>query len=115
MELTTFTRLTKLKESFFGLPMVVSGVYLASLSSSFESPFHLRLLAVFPAFFFARFGGMALNQLIDRKIDAKNPRTKDRVLPTNKATPKQVSWIVCGTLLGFVLSCALINTTCFLL
>lgn len=110
MQIATFNRLTKFTESFFGLPFLFSGLYLG-WPANIEL---YKLVWVLPAFFCARISGMAFNQLIDRKIDAKNPRTKTRVLPANEANIKQAMLVALTTLFGFILSSAFINQLCFL-
>ena len=111
-EFACFNRLTKLKESLFGLPIVLAGSYLG-WASCVENPFSWRLLAIIPAFFGARVSGMAFNQLIDRTIDAKNPRTQERVLPSGEVDPQKVKWIAISSLLVCVASCAILNWLCF--
>ena len=50
----------------------------------------------------ARTAGMSANRLIDARIDAKNPRTADRLIPSNRIRPSAV-------LLVLVLSLALLG------
>jgi 4-hydroxybenzoate polyprenyltransferase len=58
---------------------------------------------------------MAYNRLVDADIDAKNPRTQGRELPSGRIAPWQVKALVflCG--MGFVLTCSFINRLSFLL
>ncbi len=46
---------------------------------------------LFLAFFSARTAGMSLNRLIDRDIDQKNPRTESRLLPSQRASFREIS------------------------
>lgn len=106
-----FKDLTRLEQTLFGLPYVLASILL-SLN---ELSFHLRWLWVLPAFLLARVSGMAFNQLIDRYIDAKNPRTENRPLPGGRVSENQARFIACGGLLLFFCVCHQINALCFLL
>lgn len=107
----TFKDLTRLEQTLFGLPYVFAGALLP-LS---EMSFHLRWLWILPAFLLARISGMAFNQLIDRYIDAKNPRTENRPLPGGRVSENQARLIAWGGLFLFLWVCHQINTFCFLL
>jgi len=111
--LSTFVDLTRFEHSLFGLPFIFAGALL---------PFALQQVAwtinwlwLIPAFLAARISGMAFNQLIDRDLDAHNPRTQNRPLPSGRATLRQARWIAWSGLLAFVLICSQINTLCFFL
>jgi len=51
----------------------------------------------------ARSAAMAFNRLVDRKIDAENPRTKDRHLPAGLLSTKSVAGFLVVCCLGFIL------------
>lgn len=52
---------------------------------------------------------MAFNQLIDCKIDARNPRTQKRAIPSGRITPNQARVVAWSTLVLFILLCLQIN------
>lgn len=112
MNFAAFKDLTRLEQTLFALPMVLSGALL-SLNGQFD--FQMRWLWIFPAFLAARISGMSFNQLIDRHIDAKNPRTQNRAIPSGRVSSMQARLIAWGTLIVFLLSCAQINRYCQLL
>ncbi|MDO4630122.1 MAG: UbiA-like polyprenyltransferase [Planctomycetia bacterium] len=56
---------------------------------------------------FARSAAMAFNRLVDRKIDAKNPRTAMRHLPAGKLSVRQVACFTVVCVVGFIASTAL--------
>ncbi|NGX60967.1 MAG: 4-hydroxybenzoate octaprenyltransferase [Chlamydiae bacterium] len=115
MKLATFQALTRLEQSLFGLPMVFSGVMLALLDPRFELAMaSFSWLCILPAFFFARISGMAFNQLIDHKIDAKNPRTRERVVASGKVSVRSAGFIAWGALALFLLSCGMLSFACLL-
>lgn len=119
LSLKTFVDLTNFQMTLFGLPFIIVGALLPL--SNFDFLFTLgfsdllRCLWILPAFLTARIAGMAFNQLIDREIDAKNPRTASRALPSGRATPKQARMIAWGSLAAFIVICSQINTLCFML
>ena len=63
----------------------------------------------------ARTCAMAFNRIVDRKFDAKNPRTAERHLPTGEISLFS-AWSLCalsGT--GFLVAAGFINTACLVL
>lgn len=110
MNLSTFKDLTRFEQTLFGLPYLMAGALLPFVYD--ELPLSLSLLWIFPAFLFARISGMAFNQLIDSSIDAKNPRTNNRAIPSKKVTVTQAKIIAWGTLFLFMLTCFQINMLC---
>jgi 4-hydroxybenzoate polyprenyltransferase len=54
---------------------------------------------------------MAFNRLVDRKIDAANPRTADRALPTGEVSPAFVSAFVLVSIGVFLLAAWQLNAT----
>lgn len=76
-----FLRLVKIEHSVFALPFA----YVAALAAGFrvsESVHWVDLLLVTVAMIAARTFAMAANRIIDRRIDAQNPRTATRELVT---------------------------------
>ncbi len=79
-----------LKHSLFAIPFAYLGAFLASR----DVP-ELRILFwVGLAFVGARSAAMALNNLVDREIDAMNPRTTSRELPAGKITMSEIWGII---------------------
>jgi len=77
-----FARLVKLEHTVFALPFAYVGAFLAvgGVPSAHD------LLWITVAMVGARSLAMALNRLIDAGIDARNPRTAGRELPSGKLT-----------------------------
>lgn len=71
----------KFEHTLFALPFAYMGMVLAARSMGQVLPTPAQLLWVTMAMVGARSFSMALNRLIDRDLDAKNPRTMDRALP----------------------------------
>jgi 4-hydroxybenzoate polyprenyltransferase len=75
-----FLRDIKLEHSVFALPFAYLGLFFAE--KRFPSVFLLLWITVAMVGF--RTMAMALNRLLDRTIDAENPRTQGRALPQKK-------------------------------
>jgi 4-hydroxybenzoate polyprenyltransferase len=76
--LKKYLNFIKIEHTLFSLPMIYSGVFLASHSY----PSLRLLLLVLGAAIGARLIAMTLNRIIDREIDRHNPRTVHRELPS---------------------------------
>ena len=64
---------------------------------------------------FARSSAMAFNRYLDRKFDAKNPRTAIREIPKGIITEKNALIFVIFNCVAFVICTFFINTICFFL
>lgn len=80
----------KLAHSIFALPFAVLGAFLARTT---EWPgargFALQLALVVVCMVFARTWAMLFNRLMDRRIDAANPRTARRAIPSGRLSVAQ--------------------------
>ncbi|MDD5474203.1 MAG: putative 4-hydroxybenzoate polyprenyltransferase [Candidatus Methanoperedens sp.] len=100
-----------LKHSLFAIPFAYLGAFLASRGVP-----ELRILFwVGLAFIGARSAAMALNNLVDRNIDAKNPRTANRELPSGKITMSEVWGIIIVSYFLLFYSAYKLNPLCLLL
>ena len=73
----TYLEMIKFQHSIFALPFAYLGAFLAEI----RVPDFLTLLWITLAMVGARSFAMAMNRLIDREIDRRNPRTAERALP----------------------------------
>ena len=109
-----FLKLVAVEHSVFALPFA----YLAALTAMqrLDGRVHwLDLLLVTVAMVGARTFAMAANRIIDRHIDARNPRTARRELVTG-AVSVQTAWIGAGVALSvFLVSAAALNPLCLTL
>lgn len=71
----------KFEHTIFALPFAYIGAILGSMETIGQLPSWAQIGWVTLAMVGARSAAMALNRLIDRHIDAKNPRTKNRAIP----------------------------------
>ncbi|MFZ2411977.1 MAG: UbiA-like polyprenyltransferase [Candidatus Methanoperedens sp.] len=100
-----------LKHSLFAIPFAYLGAFLASKGVP-----ELRILFwVGLAFVGARSAAMALNNLVDKEIDAKNPRTAARELPSGKITMREVWGIIIVSYFLLFYSAYKLNPLCLLL
>jgi 4-hydroxybenzoate polyprenyltransferase len=83
---TRFARLVKIEHTVFALPFAYVGAFLAVDGT----PTAHDLLWITLAMVGARSLAMALNRLIDAGIDARNPRTAGREIPSGQLSIAQV-------------------------
>ncbi len=91
-----FFEMIKFEHTIFALPFAYIGAML--VNKWFPNPYDLLWITL--AMAGARTAAMSLNRLIDRHIDAKNPRTQNRALPKGLLKVSEV-WIY--VLLSFTL------------
>src|SRR2546423_8883117 len=99
------------EHSIFALPFALCGAMLAA--SGFPTPH--QLLWIIIAMLAARSAAMAFNRLADAAIDAANPRTRTRALPTGTLTHGFVSTFVVVSCAVFVLAAWQLNRLAFAL
>ena len=110
--LVRYVNFVKLPHTLFALPFALLGVIVAS----YRYPVTWRhVMLVVLAFTSARFVAMGFNRIADRALDARNPRTQNRELPTGRLTLTQ-AWIGVGTACAvFGVSAWALNPLCFAL
>src|SRR6266566_6175199 len=104
--------LVRLPHTIFALPFALVGVVLAS----YVAPITLGdVIWVVVAFTTARFAAMGFNRIVDREIDARNPRTRTREIPSGSMSVREASVAVTAASLLFVIAAWQLNTLCLLL
>jgi len=103
-----FLQLIQIEQTLFALPWV----YMAALLSMQRSVSFSTFVLMFFATFFARSAGMNFNRAIDHKIDAQNPRTSHRLIPSGKVKIRDVFLLAVISLAGFVICSFWINFLC---
>jgi 4-hydroxybenzoate polyprenyltransferase len=109
-----FLRLVMIEHSVFALPFA----YIAALTAMFQFDGNVhwgRLLLVTIAMVGLRTFAMAANRIIDREIDARNPRTAHRELVTGAVTVKSAWTGALVALVVFLGAAALLNPLCLAL
>jgi 4-hydroxybenzoate polyprenyltransferase len=79
-----FARAIKLSHTLFALPFAIAAAWLVWQQQ--DIAWHAWIWIVV-AMVGARSSAMGFNRLVDARIDAKNPRTQDRELPSGRLTP----------------------------
>src|SRR5258708_12599684 len=100
--LELFLGLIRFSHTVFALPFALSSAALAWRTKGQFS--WLDLLGILLCMVFARSAAMAINRLVDRKIDAANPRTANRHLPAGLFTPSAVIFFFVLCCLAFIVS-----------
>ncbi|MFE0099423.1 menaquinone biosynthesis prenyltransferase MqnP [Streptomyces sp. NPDC059009] len=109
-----FLRLVMIEHSVFALPFA----YIASLTAMFQGDRNIhwgRLLLVTVCMVGLRTFAMAANRIIDREIDARNPRTAHRELVTGAVSVKSAWTGALIALVVFLGAAALLNPLCLAL
>lgn len=101
--------LVRWEQTLFALPIAVASGLWAARG---WPPANILLFTVL-AMVGARTAGMSANRLIDAGIDAVNPRTKDRPLPSGKIEPGTVLKLLVVSLGALALSAYALNPLCF--
>ncbi|WP_219224307.1 UbiA-like polyprenyltransferase [Pedobacter antarcticus] len=100
--------------SIFALPFAMIGFFLGVTTTT--NPFNwLILVLVLLCMVFARNAAMAFNRYLDRDIDAKNPRTQMRDIPSGKISAREALLFVIFNCVLFILTTAFINPLCLYL
>ncbi|MGA7146788.1 MAG: UbiA-like polyprenyltransferase [Desulfobacterales bacterium] len=109
MDFKTFSELMMIEQTFFALPFALLGVLFAG-GGNLRTWFFVIIAMVA-----ARTAGMSFNRVIDAGIDAKNPRTRDRLIPKGDVRPKSVWLMAMVSSLMLVGASFMLNRICFYL
>jgi len=110
--LVRYVNLVKLPHTVFALPFALVGVTLAS----YVAPVTVwKVFWVVIAFTAARFAAMGFNRIVDRDVDALNPRTKSREIPSGALTVTAAGAAVTVACILFVVAAWQLNPLCLAL
>ena len=101
----TFGRLVRFSHTVFALPFAVMGAVLGARGL----PGWHAALGILVAMVGARSMAMAMNRLADHAIDADNPRTRGRELPSGAVSRKEVWGFLVLSLGVFLAACWWLN------
>ncbi len=110
--LVRYANFVKLPHTLFALPFALVGVTIASHVKEVRL---LDVVWVAIAFTAARFAAMGFNRIADRDIDALNPRTAARELPSGAMSVREASLAVLCASAIFVAAAWMLNPLCFAL
>ena len=107
-----YANLVKLPHTLFALPFALVGVVLASYVKEATAGVVLWVALAFTS---ARFAAMAYNRIVDRRLDALNPRTAGREIPAGVIGVHQAGIAVAISSGLFLFSAWRLNPLCFAL
>ncbi len=110
--LVRYVNFVKLPHTLFALPFALLGVVYGSFVAPLPVP---TVVIVVVAFTAARFAAMGFNRIVDRDVDALNPRTKSRELPSGTLSVGQATMAVIVAGVVFVGCAAALNPLCLVL
>lgn len=108
-KLKDYGELVAFSHTIFALPFAASAVVL-SLSEPHLPLTVTRVVAMLVCMVAARTSAMAFNRYADRDIDAENPRTKGRPVPSGRVSPKEALALTLISGAVFVGSAATLGT-----
>jgi 4-hydroxybenzoate polyprenyltransferase len=101
----------RIEHTVFSLTFAYAGAFLAFGGfPPFDKLFWITL-----ALFGARSAAIVLSDLVDKDIDAENPRTKNRHLPSGRVTVGEAKTIIAISYFLLFISAYKLNLLCFLL
>jgi len=112
--LNKYLSLIKFSHTIFALPFALIGFAMGIHSGKAVFTFE-KLVLVILCMVFARSAAMAFNRFIDRRFDARNPRTASREIPAGLISPRAALAMVIISALAFMVCAYRINALCFYL
>ncbi|MBK9089203.1 MAG: UbiA family prenyltransferase [Holophagales bacterium] len=106
-----FLSLVVFAHTVFALPFALLSAVLAAGGV----PDGRTLLWILVAMVGARSAAMSFNRIVDRRIDAKNPRTARSEIPAGVVSPAAAALFCAGSAALFVLAAAQLNRLCLVL
>lgn len=104
--IVVYSRMIKLSHSLFAMPFALAAAVLASREVA-VTPLQLALIVV--CLVAARSSAMGFNRVVDRDIDAANPRTASREIPSGQISVRAAWAFTLGSAAIFVLASALLG------
>jgi 4-hydroxybenzoate polyprenyltransferase len=108
----TFGRMVKFSHTVFALPFALAAAAIAARDHGLSSG---RLAAIVVAMVGARTAAMGFNRIADREIDARNPRTAGRELPTGRVSLTAASTLTLASTVLFLAAAAWLGPLCLAL
>lgn len=100
--LRTYGSFVRFEHTLFSLPLILAGVFSAPGPPLAATRWALIAIAAVGA----RTAAMALNRLIDRRLDALNPRTKARELPAGRMRTGEAWALLAASTAAYLAACA---------
>jgi 4-hydroxybenzoate polyprenyltransferase len=100
--LRTYASFVRLEHTLFSLPLILAGIFSVPGPRMAAGRWLLTAIAAVGA----RTAAMSLNRLIDRRLDARNPRTRVRELPSGRMKVAEGVALLVGSAIAYVAACA---------
>jgi 4-hydroxybenzoate polyprenyltransferase len=110
-KISVLLEMIKFKLTIFAMPFAFTGAFLAAGGVPDLPVFLWIILAMVGA----RTSAMGFNRIIDWKLDAANPRTEKRAIPSGEVNLKEAWLMVAAAALLFFFSCYQLNRLTLLL
>ena len=110
-KLRTYLEMIRFSHTVFALPFAFMGAILAAGGI----PSSRTLWWILVAMVGARSGAMAMNRIADRRLDAQNPRTRERALPRGQISLGGAIVFVAAAFVVFLVAARMLNPLCFAL
>lgn len=107
-----YLSLVTFSHTIFAMPFAFIGFFLAVTTTQHTFQWQ-KLLMMVLCMVFARNSAMAFNRYLDRDIDAKNPRTKVRDIPSGRISAVSALIFTLVNCLLFIVTTWFINPLCF--
>lgn len=114
----TYLEFVRFSHTVFALPFALASMTVAADGwprSERGKPGWATLLLILAAMVCARTAAMGFNRIVDRRFDARNPRTSGRHLPAGQMSVTGAWGLVIGASTGLVVVTWFINWICFVL
>lgn len=103
-----YLEMVKVAHTVFALPFALMGAFLAAGGMPpWRTIFYIVL-----AMAGGRSAAMGFNRVVDAEIDARNPRTKDRAIPSGQVSKPMAGVFIFLSVLLLLLSAAKLNSLC---
>lgn len=93
-KLSDYLELVKFSHTIFALPFALAAMILASRDLPGHLPDKFTIFWILVAMVSARTTAMGYNRIVDRQIDAQNPRTQNREIPAGKVSVAEAAALV---------------------
>ena len=103
--LRTYASFVRLEHTLFSLPLILAGIFSAPGPTMSVSRWALIAVAAVGA----RTAAMALNRLVDRRLDALNPRTRVRELPSGAMKLAEAVALLLVSIAAYLVACAMLG------
>jgi 4-hydroxybenzoate polyprenyltransferase len=110
--ITTFGRMVKFSHTIFALPFALAATAIAARGHGITVA---QVVAILVAMAGARTTAMGFNRIVDRRLDAKNPRTAGREIPAGKVSVLAATLLTAFSAAVFVGAAASLGRLCLVL